>query len=394
LVKYYKSFITDPYILLTDGEIKSSIYASDRLTFDISGTGTTTTQVYVATKGKPLSVLVNSTQQVEGTIWTYNDTLNEVTIKSNHTTSTLNVRLSWVASSLIVDVTLNNIPTNANISLFGANMTKIETLQNVTSHEWLLPEGIYYSQAFITYNGYLYSSNLLMANLVKSLRFTINFQFYNLTVLVTDIHNKPLENALVAFDRGDVWLCGYSNKSGLVTIEVYSGNWTIEVIWGFKVGESKITINDANAELTIKSNVGNVTINITDPHGKPIKSNVTLTNPKYSWAPFSGVLNGTATTITFTQIPLVNYTLTVESKYGTQTYTIDTSQNRQIKIEIANQATKSGEEATYFLIGTLAIALVTASIIFIFIKKRRKAKPTSTTQRALLLQNKYFHQIY
>jgi len=394
LVKYYKSFITDPYILLTDGEIKSSTYASDRLSLKISGTGTTMTQVYVGNKSKPLAVLVNSTQQIEGTTWTYNGTLDEVTITLNHTTSTLDVKLSWSIHSLVVDVFRNSIPTNANISLFDAYMTEIETIQNVTSHEWLLPEGKYYSQAFITYEGYPYSSDLFEVNLIDFARLAINFQFNNLTVLVTDIQNQPLENALVTFDSGDVWLCGYSNKSGLVTIEVYSGNWIIEVILWFKVGESKITINDANAELTIKSNVGNVTINITDQYGKPIKSNVTLTNPKYSWAPFSGVLNGTATTITFTQIPLVNYTLTVESKYGTQTYTIDTSQNRQIKIEIANQATKGGEETTYFLIGTLAVALVIASIILIFIKRRRKAKPTSTTQRVLLPQNKYFHLIY
>lgn len=387
LLKYFKQFVTDPYILLTDGEIKSSTYASDELTFNISGTETTMTQVYAANKGKPLFVLVNSTQQVEGTTWTYNDTLNEVTIRLNHTTSTFDVKLSWVAYSLVVDVFRNSIPTNANISLFNENMTEIETFQDVTSHEWLLPEGTYYSQAFITYNGYSYSSDLFEVNLSAFTWLAINFQFSNLTVLVTDIHNQPLENAsIILIGETGIRLVS-SNKSGSATIEAYYGNWTIVISWmRISVGASNIAINDAKVELTIKSKVGNVTINVTDPRGQPIKSNVTLTNAIYGLS-LSGVLNGTTTTITFTQIPLVNYTLTIESEYGTQTYTVDTSQTRQIRIETTETTyltTSWEEKTTYFLIGTLTGALITAATIFIFIKKRRKAKPPSTTHQVLL----------
>jgi hypothetical protein len=384
---------------MTTTNITSASYGDNKLSFTVSAKYgfTSITKVYVANKGKPSTVLVNSIRLVEGTVWRYNDTLNEVAIDLKHTTPTFEIELSWNVYSLIIDVSRNHILTNANISLFDENigMMKIETIQNVSSHEWLLPEGTYYSQAFITYNGHSYSSDWFKVNLNDSTMLIINFQFSNLTVLVTDIQNQPLENALIKFNReAEVWLAS-SNKSGSATIEAYCGNWTIEITWmGVKVGESNITLNDANAELTIKSNVGDVTINITDQHGEPIKSNVTLTNARYFWFSFSGDLNGTATTITFTQIPLINYTLTVEHKNGTQTYTIDASQNRQINIEITNPAPKWEEETPYFLIGTLAVALVTASIIFIFIKKRRKAKSTSTTQRVILPQTKHFHQIY
>ena len=384
LLKYFKQFVTDPYVFLTDAEITATSYSADVLTFTVSASSetTSTTQAYVGSKGKPLWVSINGTQQVEGTTWTYNETLNEVTIWLNHTTPTLDVKLSWAAHSLIVDVFQNDIPINANISLFDANMTEIETIPNATSHEWLLPEATYYTQASITYNEHPYSSNLFKVNLNNSTRLAINFQFSNLTIHVTDIHNQPLENALILLKRETEIRGIFSNKSGTVTIEAYYGNWTIRIRWmNVMVGESTIAINDAKTELTIKSNVGNLTINVTDPYGQPIKTNVTLTNTTYRLS-ISKTLNGTTTTTTFTQIPLINYTLTIENEYGTQTYTIDTTQTKQINIKTTILTTKQEEKTIYILIGTIIGALITATTAYMLNKKRRKTKPLSTTHQA------------
>jgi len=372
-----------PYIKNTSAYIKMVNYSANAFTFTTHRySGVTTTKICASPKGKPTLVTINNIPQIEGTTWTYNSSLNEVTITLNHTTSTFDVKLNWFMHQLIVDVFRNDIPTNANISLFDENMSEIETIQDVT-HEWLLLEETYYSQAFITYNGYPYSSDRLKVNLNDFTRLAINFQFSNLTVFVTDIQNQPLAWAFMIFERETQTWPDVSDESGLATIEAYYGNWTISAFWEPVMVSESIVINDSRVEHTIKLNVGDVTINITDPQGRPIKCSVTITPTTYSYMSFSGDLNGTATTITFTQMPLINYTLTVESKYGTQTYTIDASQNTQISIETTYPATKWGEEATYFLIGTLTVALIAAATIFIFNKKRRKAKPPSTTQRVL-----------
>lgn len=106
LLKYMKRFVDEPFILLSDGEITSTSYSGSALSFTVSGTGTTTTEVYGNGAGKPV--------KIEGAdSWTW-DPSGLITVTIEHS-SNRDIVVSWrggASSSfeLRVHVSMNKFP--------------------------------------------------------------------------------------------------------------------------------------------------------------------------------------------------------------------------------------------------------------------------------------------
>lgn len=256
----------------------------------------------------------------------------------------------------------NDIPITANITLLNKNKLPLETVSEVSFYEWLLHPRKYHVQASMFYNSRLFMSEVVEVNLTEHVFLSIKFLFGNLTVSCIDVENHPLANCTLTFSNLQESHLKVTDASGITTLEAYYGNWTVKAYkMGVSVGEAKIFVNQTSMDLTIRCNVGDVTVIVCDQHG-PIEAGVFLKSIDYGIV-FSGVIRKPMENITFTQIPLLNYTLTVESPSQTLTFTVDTTKNRQIQ---AMQASVTEfvdmvwfEIVIYLLIGTLLGSLTT-----------------------------------
>lgn len=267
---------------------------------------------------------------------------------------------------LTVNTFRNNNPITSNIKLFDENIELIETANNVSFHSWLLPSGTYYVQASIFYNDFVYTSKCIQIDLIDYVELAISFLFGNLRVTCLDIENRPLQNCNLIFTRQDETRERYTDSFGLVTLDAYYGNWTIQAYWmGVLVGEKNVNVNETEVDTVLQCNVGDLTVIVVDQFGHPIEANVTLRNDAYNLT-YSGHIQKPMESITFTQIPLIDYNLTIKDDFGTEIYFVETRQTRQIRIEVLPLSQK----LLYVTIGILAGILIGALIVLI--TKRRK----------------------
>lgn len=232
--------------------------------------------------------------------------------------------------TLLVNTFKNDAPTASNITLFDENGMTIDIINGVSSYERRLVLGTYYIQASIFYNLYMYASGQVRVDLTECTELAINFLFGNLTVSCVDVENRPLTNCAVIFMRQDEERMGYTDNFGLTTLEAYYGNWTVKAYrMGVLVGEANIPLNQSKMDLNVQCNVRDLTVIVVDQYGQPTEANVSLRNDEYDLS-FSGCIHKPMENITFAQIPLMNYTLTIEADSTTQTYTVNTSQIGQV----------------------------------------------------------------
>jgi len=281
-------------------------------------------------------------------------------------------QLEFVISPILfINTFKNDVPTASNITVLDENKTLVETIENVTSYEWLLPAGAYYIQVRILYKEYLYVSHQIQIDLKGYTKMAINFLFGDLTVSCVDTEYRPLKNCTVIFIREDEERAHYTDNLGLTTLEAYYGNWIIKTYWmGVPVGEMNVAIDKPETEVNIPCNVGDFVVIVVDQYGDLIRANVTLTNATYGLS-FSGYLDGIIENLTFTQIPLIDYTLTIKDDYETQTYTIDASQIRQIQIQI--ETIPIIQKITYIILGMIAGIVIGSIGIWIVTKRKRKS---------------------
>lgn len=279
-------------------------------------------------------------------------------------------QLEFVISPILfINTFKNDVPIASNITVLDENKTLVETNENVSSYEWLLPSGTYYIQASIFYNEYVYTSNQIKVRLVGYAKLAINFLFGNLTISCVDIENRPLENCTVIFTRQGEERIGYADDFGLATLEAYHGNWTVKAYWmGVLVGEANVSVSQLNVDLNVQCNVGDFTVIVVDQYGHSIPANITLRNDLYDLT-VSGCINKLVKNITFTQIPLTVYDLTIKDDCGTQTYLVNTEQTRQTQIEIFPLQQK----LIYIIFGVIA-GFVGGSLGVWIVTKRKKKK--------------------
>lgn len=270
---------------------------------------------------------------------------------------------------LTVNTSKNNNPITSDIKLFDENKTMIGTANSVSSYSWLLPSGTYYVQALIFYKDFVYTSEQVQVDLTDYIELAINFLFGNLTVSCLDIENRPLQNCTVEFNRQDETREKYTDSFGLTTLEAYYGNWTIKAYWmGVLVGEKNININQSKVDVTLICSVGDFTVVVVDQFGQPIEANITLKNDAHSLT-FSGRIQKPMENITFTQIPLIDYNLIIRDDFGTEIYSVNTEQTRQIQIEVLPLSQK----LLYIIIGILA-GIVIGSLGVSIIKRRKETE--------------------
>ena len=365
LAKYYKhlSTSTDPFVYTTKGTIGNLTVTPDTMSFRITESGTATTEVYCQDRGEPTRVSGAES-------WSYDPSSRIVSINTT-SSSSVRVFIDWgvlVDETLTVNTSKNGLPVFSNITLFDENMTEIMNVRNVSSYQWLLPFGTYYVQAAIFYNRYRYVSNNIRIDLQNSAMVSIDFPFSNLKLSCTDINNDLLDNCTVAFTRKYERHARYTDDSGQTTLEAYYGNWTIRAYWiGVPVGEISIEVSEPEVKVGVRCNVGDFTIVVADRYGKSVRSNVTLTNATYGLI-FSGFIDETMENITFGQIPLVNYELVVSGGYGTQVYTVSTSETRQMRVEV----TWIEKTNLYILIGAAAVSITSSIIVWALMKRKKK----------------------
>jgi hypothetical protein len=305
----------------------------------------------------PLSLIVTENDTHTFLYFTYSHTTRRVKIMAT--------RFPLPEVSLSVNTFKNDVPIVSNITLFDENETIIETVENVSAYDWLLPIGIYHVQASILYNNFVYVSDRTKVSLTKNTELGINFQFGVLTVFCLDVYNRALQDCTVIFARKDEERTNQTDSSGSTVLEAYYGNWTVKVYWmGVLVGEKKVNVDETHVEVNIRCGVGDFVVVVVNQYGDLVKANVTLTNTTYGLS-FSGYLDGVIENLTFVQIPLIDYTLRIKDDFGTQTYSVDTSQTRRICLEVMEIVTIEWvERALYLLvIGTLVGSIVTRLII-------------------------------
>jgi len=196
----------------------------------------------------------------------------------------------------------------------------------------------------------------------------INFLFGNLTVSCFDIDNRPLKNCTLLLTREAEERIGYSDSLGLDTSEAYYGNWTVEAYWmGVLVGEANVNVNQSKVSLSLQCNVGDFTVLAVDQYGHSIEANVTLRNDVYNLTN-SGYIHKPLENLTFTQIPLIDYNLTIRDDFGTQTYSVSTEQTRQVQIETLPLPQK----LIYIIIGTIAGIIIGSLGVWMVSKRKRK----------------------
>jgi parallel beta-helix repeat protein len=232
---------------------------------------------------------------------------------------------------LSVNVFKNDAPVVSNITIFDENKTLIEPVFEVFSYGWILPFGRYYVQTSIAYDAFVYTSEMIEVNLTDYTELAINFKFGMLTISCVDINGRPLKNSTIMLTRESEQAILHSDDLGMVTLEAYYGNWTVKVYWmGVPVGETEIVLDKPEVAASIICNVGDLKVSVVDQYGNLIKANVTLTNATYGLT-FSGYLDGIIEHIAFTQIPLINYTLTVKNDIETS-ITVDASKTTEVVI--------------------------------------------------------------
>jgi hypothetical protein len=263
----------------------------------------------------------------------------------------------------------NDVPMVSNMTVLNENRTIIETVNNVSSYNWLLPSGTYYLRASIFYNEFIYTSEQIQVNLTDYTELAINFLFGNLTVSCLDIENRPLENCTVIFTREDEQRIHYTDNLGLTTLEAYYGNWTVKAYWmNVLVGEANVNINQSKVNVNVQCSVGDFTVIVVDQYGQYIEANVTLRNDVYSLT-FSEYIHKPMKNMTFRQIPLIQYNLTIKDDFGIQNYLVNTEQTRQIQIETLPLPQK----ITFIVLGLIA-GIGIGSLGVWLITKRRKEK--------------------
>jgi len=269
---------------------------------------------------------------------------------------------------LSLDTFKNNVSIVSNMTVLDENTTIIETAHNVFSSNWLLPYGTYYVQASIFHNEFVYTSEQIQVNLTDNTKLAINFLFGNVTLSCLDIKNIPLENCTVVFTRQNEKRIKHTDGLGLTTLEAYYGNWTVEVYWlGVLVGEANIHVNQSRIDMSLQCNVGDLTVVVVDQYGRSVEANITLTNDVYDLT-FLGYIRKPLENMTFTQIPLIDYNLTIKDDFGTQTYSVNTEQTRQIQIETLPLPQK----LVYIILGTVAGIIIGSLGVCTITKRKRK----------------------
>lgn len=281
----------------------------------------------------------------------------------------------YIPCTLSVSTLKNDVPIASDITLFNENIAAIDAIKNVSSYKWLLHRRIYYVQASIFYKAHTCTSENVRVNLTEDTELAINFSYGNLTISCVDIENSPLTNCTVICRRQDEEYIGRTNEFGrLPTLEAYYGNWTVKAYrMGVLVGEENTSINQSTMNLSLQCNVGDLTVSAVDKYGESAEASVFLRNDKYDLT-FSGVILKPMKNITFTQIPLINYTLTIEDNYETQTYTVDTSQTRQICTTLTRPTEIAGITLSEIVILVGAIVGLIAALTFIK-KEAKKLMP-------------------
>jgi len=272
--------------------------------------------------------------------------------------------LSWLS----LNTFKNDVSIPSNMTLLNENETVIQTGNNVSSCGWLLPYGKYYVQASIVFDGFIYTSEQIQVNLMMNTEIAINFLFGNLTISCLDIENRPLKNCTVIFARENEEQIGYTNSSGFTTVEAYYGNWTVKAYWiGVMVGESTISVNQSRIDVKVQCIVGDFTVIVVDQYGHFIEANVTLSNEAYDLI-LSSRIRKPMENVTFNQIPLIDYNLTVKDDFGKLTYAVNAERTRQIRIETISPT----QELTYIMLGIITGLTVGSLGVWMLTKRKRK----------------------
>lgn len=273
------------------------------------------------------------------------------------------------AYSLTTNTFRNGVSVTSNVTLFDDNKTVIQRANDIITHNWLLTYGTLYVQAVISQDGYLYASEQIQVNLTHNTEIAIDFQFGNLTVSCLDTENRPLRNCTLICSMGDVEQTRYSDNSGSDTFEAYYGNWTIQAYWmGVLVGGANINVNQPQVSLSLQNSVGDFTVLTTDQYGHSTEANVTLRNDAYNLTQ-SGYIHEPLENVTFTQIPLIDYNLTISNGFGTQSYIVYTGQTRQMQIE-----TLPGIQKVFYIIIGAAAGIAAGSLAVWMIARRKRRK--------------------
>ena len=74
-----------------------------------------------------------------------------------------------------------------------ASKTTISTVSGYSSFSWIVDSGLYYLQATISYNDFIYASEEIEVAVMGYTEVAINFPFSDLSVSCIDIENQPLE---------------------------------------------------------------------------------------------------------------------------------------------------------------------------------------------------------
>ena len=273
------------------------------------------------------------------------------------------------AYSVTVNTFKNDVPATSNVTLFDENRTIVQRANDVATHNWLLTYGTLYVQAVISQNGFVYTSEQIQVNLTHNTELAIDFMFGNLTVSCLDVENRPLRNCTLVYSDGAEEQTRYSNSMGSDTFEAYYGNWTAQVYWmGVLVGGANINVNQPQVSMSLQNSVGDFTVVAADQYGRSTEANVTLTNEVDNLTQ-SGYIHQQFENVTFTQIPLVDYNLTITNGFGTQSYIVYTGQTRQIRIE-----TLPGIQKVFYIIIGAAAGIATGSLaVWIIARRRRKS---------------------
>jgi hypothetical protein len=276
---------------------------------------------------------------------------------------------SLLAYSLSASTFKSDVSVTSNITLSDGNMTMIQRANAVSSRSWLLVNGTYYVQALIVQNGFVYGSEQIQVNLTHNMELAIDFLFGNLTISCLDAESRPMKNCTLVYSLGAQEQTRYSDSLGSDTLEAYYGNWTIKAYWmGVLVGKANANVNQSEVGLSLQCNVGDFTVVATDQYGYTVEVNVTLRSDTYNLTQ-QGYIHKPFENITFTQIPLVEYNLTIRNGFGTDTYIISSGQTRHIQIETLPALQK----LVYVAIGAIC-GIVTGSLaVWMFARRRRKS---------------------
>jgi len=273
--------------------------------------------------------------------------------------------------SLGVHVSKNYQESVANITALDDSKMTIGTVAGYSSYSWIVDSGLYYLQASISHNDFIYTSEEIEVDVLGDTVVAINFPFSDLSASCVDIANQPLDDCTIIFNRENEEHTTSTNSSGLATIEAYYGNWSVEAFWmAVPVGEGHLIVNQSQTVLNLQCMVGDFTFIAVNPFGNPVEADVTLFNESFDVS-LSDHHHKTQGNLTFSQIPLLTYDLTISGDFGTQNYHVDVGQTRYIRVETLPLFSK----AIFIIIG------VTIGILIALIGKRVFAKQETTIWR-------------